>query len=1353
MRIKNNFTTGITNSDIEYRLMPSGSLVDAENFFVTITGGSDVGQGKNPSGNVLVAQNNFLGGKSYGAGKESASNKVYYFVKATNYDYLMEYDSVTNANVVVLQSTTGTRLNLKDGERIINIDVYIDPEGNGNLIAWSGDSNPPRIGNIERMKTWGVDGFTAEEIMLIKAPPTYSPILQPIISTENVQANYLENKYLCFATRFKYKDGYYSAISSWSKYFFEPQLYNLDFETFENLGMLNRYNSVSISFNTGEREVVAIDLVFKFVNETNIYKVDTFIKKDEGWIDNSIQTLEFNNSKVYGILPVSEYFRSFDNVPEEVSAQTPIGNRLAFGNYREGKNLIDKNGDKVVMDYTLNLVNSDITDTLLSTLETTKEYLLDAIPILIDKGQININLSGMPLNRNNAINFTFKLKNHTPDNPSRVVEFTTVYKFTLDRDYTDVTDIITNSTLQSQLDVLTVYFQNNGGVVPPIDYIAPYIVLKGFEATNTGDILKITFPVIKYEIDETPDPSSFLRDYFYNNFSETNYTTISVATSLKSYRSYEICQIYRDLQCRKTTALTSSKNTIFIPNANAITQNKINVNIPITQKPPEWARTYKFGIKINQGLFETIPINIFFVDGIYRWIKLDGENRNKVKDGDILIIKRDGTGFLPTPIKVKVLDLVDQPVNFLSNDASVIEPAGRYAKIKALNFDMNYSDNEFVSYGASKGVVDGVPRVILGAFTQLNDLGETIDRSFPQGSTITIQFRSYFHNEDPRYLYDRHFTAQQNYANIEEFFDAQIAPVGFDSTSHPNIGKVFPVFIVRGIPVYHPIFTTKIISITPDPSGFLWMRVTGTEAGNEGFAGIGDRVGSIDTNIFIRRVASLFIFENTALEIKNDIFYETPEIYNVVNGEHEMIDHLLSDTYNCFCQGNGVESYQIRDAFNEKSLAIDFSPTAVSEDEYGEVNRYADITYSGIYNSTTNVNRLNEFNLSLANFKDDIEKSYGAIIKLRGKDTNLEVYQEDRTSYVLYGVDLLSNTDGTGNLTATESILTKQNTYGGENGISNNSESFDFESFNEYFSDVKRGAICKKSNNGVFEISNQGQKNYFRKLFRDNKINNIIGSYDQFHDYFILNIKYNDTEYVTWVYSDVDNGWLGKIKFNPEDMIRINNDLISLQNGNVYKHNQEKNGLLDNYNTFYGVQYPSKFSFVVNDEPSMRKIHKAISMESTDAWDIILETNLNNGYINKEDFSKQEGVFYSYIRNQNLTIDTALIGANVGVGNCTVNGLDLEFSFDLEDNISIGDEVRNSDLELVGTILNKTNNSLSLDVVNNVSSGDFVLCSKPQSVEGNNLVGHSMLVTCTLSTNKKTEVFAMGTEVVISSPT
>jgi hypothetical protein len=78
--------------------------------------------------------------------------------------------------------------------------------------------------------------------------------------------------------------------------------------------------------------------------------------------------------------------------------------------------------------------------------------------------------------------------------------------------------------------------------------------------------------------------------------------------------------------------------------------------------------------------------------------------------------------------------------------------------------------------------------------------------------------------------------------------------------------------------------------------------------------------------------------------------------------------------------GNGVESFKIQDTLTGKSFTLGSNPKLENK-RYKRINRYADITYSGVFNSSSNVNKLNEFNLSLANFKDDIDKSYGPIYK------------------------------------------------------------------------------------------------------------------------------------------------------------------------------------------------------------------------------------------------------------------------------------------------------------------------------------------------------------------------------------
>ena len=94
----------------------------------------------------------------------------------------------------------------------------------------------------------------------------------------------------------------------------------------------------------------------------------------------------------------------------------------------------------------------------------------------------------------------------------------------------------------------------------------------------------------------------------------------------------------------------------------------------------------------------------------------------------------------------------------------------------------------------------------------------------------------------------------------------------------------------------------------------------------------------------------------------------------------------------------------------------------------------------------------------------------------------------------------------------------------------------------------------------------------------------------------------------------------------------------------------------------------------------------------------------------------------------------------------------MSFGFDLSSDVSIGDDVRNLSNQLVGTILSKTPNSLTLNTVANIVSGDFVMLSKPQSANVNSLLGYHLQVSGTLTKNTKTELFAINSEVAISKP-
>jgi hypothetical protein len=185
------------------------------------------------------------------------------------------------------------------------------------------------------------------------------------------------------------------------------------------------------------------------------------------------------------------------------------------------------------------------------------------------------------------------------------------------------------------------------------------------------------------------------------------------------------------------------------------------------------------------------------------------------------------------------------------------------------------------------------------------------------------------------------------------------------------------------------------------------------------------------------------------------------------------------------------------------------------------------------------------------------------------------------------------------------------------------------------------------------------------------------------------------------------------------------------------------------FNTFYGVETDSSFKFNFSQEPSTRKVFKALSIEGTTNLQIACETDLEKGYVNNVDFEKKEGIWYAYVRGKNGELNTSQLSFQ-GIGEAVVNGLVLEFDFVLESIISVGDVVLNSNLQIVGTILSKTANSLTLDTVNNIVSGDYVLATKPESVQKQGLVGYFMKVDASFSGNTQQEIYSINSEVIKS---
>jgi hypothetical protein len=209
---------------------------------------------------------------------------------------------------------------------------------------------------------------------------------------------------------------------------------------------------------------------------------------------------------------------------------------------------------------------------------------------------------------------------------------------------------------------------------------------------------------------------------------------------------------------------------------------------------------------------------------------------------------------------------------------------------------------------------------------------------------------------------------------------------------------------------------------------------------------------------------------------------------------------------------NGVESYKIKDSLTGKKFYLGNRVTAVSEQDYMEIRREASITYSGIFNAQNNVNKLNEFNLGLANYKD-CEESYGPIQVLHSRRTDILALQEDKISYVGVGKNLLTDAVGGGIITSVPEVLGTQVARIEEYGISENPESFCNYGKDIYFTDAKRSAVIQlKGGEGVDAlnvISDVGMRSWFRDLFQTSFNRQKLGGYDPYMDEYVLSPNTN----------------------------------------------------------------------------------------------------------------------------------------------------------------------------------------------------------------------------------------------------
>ena len=305
-----------------------------------------------------------------------------------------------------------------------------------------------------------------------------------------------------------------------------------------------------------------------------------------------------------------------------------------------------------------------------------------------------------------------------------------------------------------------------------------------------------------------------------------------------------------------------------------------------------------------------------------------------------------------------------------------------------------------------------------------------------------------------------------------------------------------------------PVDTTQATSGTAVASTTqLYPKVLATGTNSEGPLRVIQSINTVDANFIVaEEAAPSVVYETSPFESELDIYFETS-----TGGEIPLQGDQLTtsiDFYNCYLVDNGsahIEANRIRMGFNEPFFDVGVKASLVVE-EYAEERRFNTLIHSsGLFNSRTGINGLNQFNVDEGGLTLSLDPSDGSIQKLYAEDTQLIIWQEDKVSRSPIDKDFIFSAEGGAvPVTSNTQYLGTVAPYAGEYGISTDPGSFAVYGTRKYFTDKNRGVVLRLANDGLTEINKRGMNNFFRDVLRTST--NIIGSFDEYHDVYNLTI-------------------------------------------------------------------------------------------------------------------------------------------------------------------------------------------------------------------------------------------------------
>jgi len=240
------------------------------------------------------------------------------------------------------------------------------------------------------------------------------------------------------------------------------------------------------------------------------------------------------------------------------------------------------------------------------------------------------------------------------------------------------------------------------------------------------------------------------------------------------------------------------------------------------------------------------------------------------------------------------------------------------------------------------------------------------------------------------------------------------------------------------------------------------------------------------------------------------------------------------------------------------------------------------------------------------------------------------------------------------------------------------------------------------------------------------------------------------------------------------------NDDGSVSGANLYRHNVN-----ETRNNYYGVQYDSTITGVLNIEPKTIKLFKTMSYESDDRWACTsLITDLGSGSMLATYFEQKEGEWFTFLRETEGTRDYRDRSVN-GIGSAgqvfgTPAVTIITFTVNVGSIVSVGDYIYSTPLTgtppvatgapiYVGQVteinaISGTFNANTLSIDPTVpepgtgttgvspAQGDFIFYFKDVVAESHGARGYFMQFKLENVNTAAVELFAVGSSVMKSYP-